>query len=490
MIQRIDRHAELRFASLCTAAGAACNKSEDDRHGWDHIVEIPPAPHPDRPPDRQPRLVTVLAQVKSTQADVPKARIKLSNALKAVQSDLPCFIIMFSYSGNSSTVHARHVWRELMERTLKRARLSEMQGLDSLNKQKLSVSFGERDRIEDDDIVAWISDTVSSIGEDYATKKAQMRETCGYGKRRYIGTFTLGPLRDAEQVVDHEIGNIDSLPVTEFVLHEERFGMRSLHPEIASQGGRIKIKREAEGQAILVVSNQRGERFELPAKVRAPSLVPFEHEAFKVRMQAGVLDFAFSPGRSRAQAFRFGYDESAKYSLYEQVRFLDFVQWCKEGDVDLRLMSDVGILLGAKVQVSHQVIHWEISNLRSFLELLINIGGDTQSRNILAAGIDLENSMKASFPVAMLVKAENARVGIRAIFPNPEVDLLSGFVVIELENWCFTSILEFKIVNVFQGTEDTALDVRFCRFVMNTAILADFDAARSAARAAFDQYMA
>lgn len=488
MIQRVDRHAEHHFASLCVAAGAACNKSEDDRHGWDHIVEIPPVPHPYRPPDRQPRLITVLVQVKSTKTNVPTARIKLSNALKAIQSDLPCFIVLFSYSDISTTVYAKHVWLDLMERTLKRARQAELHGFNSLHKQQLSISFGENDRIEESDLVAWIQDTVSAIGEDYASKKIQMRENCGYETGRYIATLTLGPLEHAQQIVDHEIGLLDSLPVTNFVLHEERFGIQSIHPEFSSLKGRIQIQRETTREAILVVSNQRGERFELSADVRIPSLVSIEHEAFKVRVQAGVLDFTFSPGRNHVQPFRLSYDEGMTYSLHEQIRFFDFVQWCKEGDIDLRLNSDIGTLFGAKVQVGHEVNDWEISALQSYLKLLFNIGGDAQSRNIPTTGIDLQNSAKSSYLIAMLVEAQDLRIGIHTVVSEPEVDLFSGFVIIELGNWFFTSILEFKIVNTIQETESTAWDMQFGKFLVGTARSVEYEQAKATLKAAFDRY--
>ena len=489
MIQRPDRRSELHFASMCVAAGAACNMSEDDRHGWDHIVEIPPVLLPDRPPDRQPRLVTILVQVKSTESGVPTTRIKLSNALKAVQSDLPCFIVMFSYRDISTTVYAKHVWLELMERTLRRARQSELPGLNSLHKQQLSVSFGEEDRVEERDLIKWIENTVSAIGEDYAMKKTQMRKNCGYDKRRYIGTFTLGPLENTQQIVDHEIGLLDSLPVTNFQLHEERFGIQSILPDFSSPKGRIQIQHETTREAILVVSNQRGERFELTANVHIPSLVPIEHDAFKVRVQAGVLDFTYSPGRNHAQRFRLSYDESARYSLRDQIQFFEFVQWSKEGDIDLRLNSDHGTLLGAKVKVDHEVKDWEISSLQSYLKLLFNVGGDTQSRNIYTTGVDLQNSMKSNYLVAMLVEAQDLRVGIRTGLSDPAVDLFAGFIIIELGNWCFAAILEFKIVNLIQEIDNTAWNVQFSKFLLGNASLVEYEQAKANVKAAFDRHI-
>ena len=488
MVQRIDRHSEHCFASLCVAAGAACNKSEDDHHGWDHIVEIPPNPHPNRPPDRQPRLVTVLVQVKSTQTNKLTTRIKLSNALKAVQSDLPCFIVMFSYTGTKTTVYAKHVWLELTERILKRARQSEKQGLDSLHKQWFSVSFGAGDQIEKSKIVKWIQNTVAEIGEDYASKKIQMRTTCGYDKRRYIGKFTLGPLQNVQQIVDHEIGLLESLPVTDFVVHEERFGIQSAHPEISSPKGHVQLQNAGAKNAVLVISNRSGEKVEFSAKVRLPSLIPIDHEAFKMRVQAGVLDFTFSPGRNQVQQFQLSYDDRAEYSLYDQSRFFDFIQWCKEGDVDLRLNSEIGVLWGAKVQIGHAVKDWQISDLRSYLKLLLNIGGDTQSRKILTTGRAIQDSMKSSYLIAMLADAHDLRIGTRTSVSEPEVNMFSGFGVIRLGNWYFTSILEFQVINVSRGPEFTAWDLQFSKFLMNSASLVEFEHAKATVKAAFDQH--
>lgn len=489
MVQRIDRHSEHHFASLCVAAGAACNKSEDDRHGWDHIIEIPLNPHPTHPPDRQPQLVTVFVQVKSTQTNTLTTRIKLSNALKAVQSDLPYFIVMFSYSGSETRVYAKHVWLVLTERILKRVRQSEKRGLDSLHKQRFSVSFKAGDQIEESIIVKWIQNTVAAIGEDYASKKIQMRTTCGYDKRRYIGKFTLGPLQNVQQIVDHEIGLLESLPVTDFVVHEKRFGIQSAHPEISSPKGRVQLQKAGARNAILVISNRSGDKVEFSANVRLPSLIPVDHEAFKVRVQAGVLDFTFSPGRNQTQKFQLSYDDRAEYCLYDQSQFFDFIQWCKEGDVDLRLVSEKGVLWGAKVQIGHAVKDWQISDLRSYLKLLLNIGGDTQSRKILTTGRAIQDSMKSGYLIAMLADAHDLRIGTSTSVSEPEVSTFSGFGLIRLGNWHFTSILEFQVINVSRGPEFTAWDLQFSKFLMNSASLVEFEHAKATVKAAFDQHV-
>ncbi|MXZ81335.1 MAG: DUF4365 domain-containing protein, partial [Gammaproteobacteria bacterium] len=194
MIERADRHAELHFASLCTASGAACNESKDDLHGWDYIVEIPPTRNPNRLPDKQPRIITALVQIKSTTKNRLITRIKLSNALKAIQSDLPCFIFMFSYNDDQIKIFGKHVWSEFSEIVLKKARQSEIHGSNSLHKKSISVLFEPSDEIQSSEIAQWIQRTVNEIGEDYASKKIRIRDKCGYEKRRYIVKFTLGPL--------------------------------------------------------------------------------------------------------------------------------------------------------------------------------------------------------------------------------------------------------------------------------------------------------
>ena len=489
MIQRPDRHSELSFASLCAAAGAACNESVDDRHGWDHIVEIPSNPDPNRPPDRQPRLVTVFVQVKSTQKKLPATKIKLSNALKAIQSDLPHFIVMFSYSDIDTKIYAKHVWIELAERILKRARQSENLGLDSLHKQRVSVSFGEDDEIAGHELVDWISATVAEIGEDYASKKIQMCNTSGYEKRRYVGNFTLGPLENVQQIVDHEIGLIESLPVTDFVVNEERFGIQSSRPEISSPRGKIKLTKKGIRDIILVFSNQNGDSIELSANVHLPSLIPIDHDSFRVRVQAGVFDFTFSPGRNQAQQFRLGYDDGAEYSLYDQSRFFDFIQWCKDGEVDLRLNSELGPIFGAKIQIGQEVNHWKISDLRSYLRLLVSIGGDIQSRKILTTGRTLQESMKSGYLMAMLADANDFKIGIRPLVSEPEVDAFCSFGIIRLGSCNFTTVLEFRVIKSIQGVECTAWDLQFKKLLMSSASTVEFERAKSTVKAAFDQYV-
>lgn len=489
MIQRPDRHSELHFASLCVAAGAACNKSEDDRHGWDHLVEIPPKSDPTCAPDKQPRLISVLVQVKSTKTNSLTTKIKLSNALKAIQSDLPCFIVMFSYGRTGTKVYVKHVWLELAERILKRVRESEKFGLDSLYKRKISVTFAKSDQIEKHKIVKWITNTVAAIGEDYASKKTQIRNTCGYKERRYIGKFTLGPLENVQQIADHEIGLVESLPVTDVVVHDERFGIRSSYAEISSPKGRVQLQTEGIGNAVLVISNHSGNRIELSANVRYPMLVPINHEAFKVRVQAGVLDFTFSPGRNQAQQFRLSYDDRAEYCLYDQRQFFDFIQWCKEGEVDLHLNTETGPLFRAKVQIGQEVNDWQISDLQSYLKLLRNIGGDIQSRRILTTGKSLQESMRAGYLIAELTNAKDLRIGIRTSLSEPEASVFSGFGIINLGNWYFTTILDFRVISIVQNAEYTAWDLQFSKFLMRSASSIEFEHAKAIVKAAFDRHL-
>ena len=396
---------------------------------------------------------------------------------------------MFSYNGTDTKVYAKHVWLELAERILKRSRQSEKLGLDFLHRRKISITFRASDEIEESKLVEWIENTVNAIGEDYASKKIQMRDTCGYEKRRYIGKFTLGPLENIQQISDHEIGLLESLPVTDFMVHEERFGIQSFHPEISSQTGRIQLQAERTRNAILTISNQRGDKLELSANVRVPMLIPVDHEAFRVRVQAGVLDFAFSPMRNEVQQFRLSYDDGTEYSLYEQSRFFDFVKWCREGDVDFRLNSEIGTLFGARVQIGHEVNNWQISDLRSYLKFLVNIGGESQSRNILTTGRLLQESMMSGYLIAMLADARDLRIGIRTSISQPEVSSFAGFGAIRLGNWCFTTILEFRVINIEQGAQYTAWDLQFEKFLMSSASLVEFENARATVKAAFDQHV-
>ena len=82
MSYHTGRPAQDEFKLLCSLAGLTCNRSEEDDHGWDFMIEFPPPRDSSQPLDKAAGPRQALVQVKSTQGQLPRTRMKVSNAFK------------------------------------------------------------------------------------------------------------------------------------------------------------------------------------------------------------------------------------------------------------------------------------------------------------------------------------------------------------------------------------------------------------------------
>lgn len=162
MDQRQGRPAEKLFSLLCSQVNITCNKSDEDDHGWDFIVEVPMS-HSDRlPADKVGQIRKIEVQIKDSNTSHPKAKLKVSNARSFAMSDLPCFIVVVQ-DANTKTprIFIRHFWKAEMTRALMRSR-----ELGSKNKplNRSHTQFtltDEEDRSEDP--IGWLVRTSPSL---------------------------------------------------------------------------------------------------------------------------------------------------------------------------------------------------------------------------------------------------------------------------------------------------------------------------------------
>lgn len=79
---RLPKYAETTFERACSSADAYAHPPEEDRNGWDYMVEFADRKHPG-PPDLHPPGSKAFVQIKSSSGQRLTCRVKSSNALKA-----------------------------------------------------------------------------------------------------------------------------------------------------------------------------------------------------------------------------------------------------------------------------------------------------------------------------------------------------------------------------------------------------------------------
>lgn len=225
MVRILGDWAEQRFALLCAEAGVPCNKSQQDRTGWDFIVEFPPDKVPNIPHDMQPTDRSARVQVKSTGGEKLSTRVKLSNALRFVNEPSPCFIVLFKpgSEGKPEEIYARHFGKGLIAVALRKAREAAAKNRTDLHKIMLPISFGDEHR-RSSDLLQWMAREVPVQIAAYAATKANIARTVGYEGGLLTSTVTFKDV-PIEKLIDHQLGLAEKIEVENISISNIRFGI-------------------------------------------------------------------------------------------------------------------------------------------------------------------------------------------------------------------------------------------------------------------------
>jgi hypothetical protein len=294
--QMIGRRGEKRFEMLCSDANITCNRSIEDDHGWDKLIEFPARTIPFLAIDMQPEHVMAAVQVKTTETASRSISLSLSNALRYAKSSVPHFIVMVALDGPEPRYFARHVWGPLLAEWLKAGRQADADGLIATNKRKLTMTFGPEDE-RSEALLAWIRDEIEAVQAPYAAIKKAIVDTIGFENGHGVGQVTFA-LEGEDDMLDFQLGLRPYLEASRFIFTSERFGIRASKPEIDESNVRIYLTPEGR-VCTLNLEFPTGERVIVPATLYSTNSGP----RFAYRIASRVLDTTFGPGaRVRAHA--------------------------------------------------------------------------------------------------------------------------------------------------------------------------------------------
>jgi len=289
----LGRLGEKEFGLLCTQQGATSNDSTEDDHGWDHIVEAELPNKSTLPADLRDGLMRALVQVKSTAGKKRKAKINLSNALKAIQTDLPCFLVLMIFEGTELIeVRIIHFWTKEIERLLKRAREAHRDKRDDFHKIYLEFSLDDLPDARSN-LIHDIFSHVPAHGANYGREKQSIRDNTGYDETRVVGEFTFDGNVTAEEIVDWELSDDAELLLANFDFKDMRFDIPASSVEQPTAGSRISVGLTPQDGILRLIRGSSS--LELNAKLFYPTMVKPDHEAFQVRVRTALFDIRLSP---------------------------------------------------------------------------------------------------------------------------------------------------------------------------------------------------
>ena len=366
MSQRIGRPAQNLFKLLCSQARVTCNSSQEDDHGWDFIIELTPLQDTDKPADKTPGVKKALIQVKSTHGKTPTTRIKVANALKFAKDDLPCFVVLFHYMKNPEPqIYVQHFWKELIERALKRSRQASAENRH-IRKVEMQVSFSLEDN-HSNDLVSWITSMVQDLPVDYSSTKRSLYESIGYEDRNYRAEIAFGPIKGIEEIVDHELGLTEYLPVSKIRLIDSRFGIDAPVPILESDQGRIQIRPNNIGGCTLALQTSTGKLLRFETSVRTPAIPNLPRGKFKMAMETwcfvAIVD---SDGSFTLQVNNLWNEKLSPDKLQELSQFLS---WGGE-ELSLKLSGEQIPTLsfrGTSSSTGHEILFGDMSRVAGTL---------------------------------------------------------------------------------------------------------------------------
>ena len=369
MSQRSGRPAQDEFKLLCSRTGITCNSAFEDDHGWDFMIEIESEREKNIPADKLAGIKKALVQVKSTHSKTPKSKIKISNALKFAKDELPCFIVLFHCDANGEKqIYVRHFWRDLIRRSLKRAREASVNNRD-IHKLFMEIVFSEP-HDHSNDLIDWITSSVLKFSDEYSTEKNSLCQTLGYENRNYRGEMTIGPIKGIEEIIDHELGLIETLPVSKIRIVDSRFGIDAPQSIVESETGRIKLQPNQYINCNAVFQTSDGDILSFEAKLKTPGMLKVPPEKFKVAVETWCFIATVSVNEGLKLQLKDLSDE--KLSMEKLCQITKFRSWGGK-DVSIKFPQSGIIPVGVQGRFSCNGDEKLFSEIMSVAENLYNL---------------------------------------------------------------------------------------------------------------------
>jgi hypothetical protein len=440
------RSGEKRFSVLCSDAGVTCNPSTEDDHGWDHVVEFPHEPVPGASADMQARMPAVFVQTKSHESDGLRVTMRLSNALALARSPNPCFVVLANLppDGGTATWHAVHVWGDLLERILRRAREESRDGVPEgeFNRKSFSFSMSAAELREEAGLLDWMRTTVRAAGREYAAAKAAL-----VPPPAIVGNVTIGPLESIEQLVDHTIGLTSEIPLKAFDIGQRRLGVDIPFPFPFEGGAFFHASMQAHpaAQADIRMRGPDGGVIEVPADLIVPPELGLPEESYKYRLRGAFLDIVWSPTGATTIKGRFDGQERTPPADLE--RTLRFMSWAGRGEIDVRVSIGDREALGAVARMDPLHDQQDLIYLAQLAAPIALVSAHLKTRVPAVSISDLARAADQVHAFHGFINTDDAKAEL-VLQPGATVaDPVEGlaFGIVQVGEWAFAAIQRFPV---------------------------------------------
>jgi len=449
--------AEHRIQLMAVEAGAVVHPVVDDQNGWDCLIEFPPI-ETETPPDLAPPGLTLLAQVKSAEAPQTSCVINLSNGLKYAKHALPGFLVLVAPDRQGETaVYVRHVWKELIEDILGRARRAHRDGID-LHRRRMTVRFSEADRF-DGKALEQMAHILDDLGPRYAVLKQELHETLGYGDVAGTGKLTFAEGVDPKTLVDLALGLVDSVPISRFTYHDARFGIALPRPDVDAGEGLISITPTPVAKCSVTIRDpESDDEINLDGEVFSPGIPYLPRDYWKLRIRTPVLEIVL-PASGRGQVSSKS-DLDEWRPLKELLDVTSIWAWASKGGLEMQVWAEGRLLTGSRMDMGEMADgpHWRrLHKALSAIAALAPEGRWPDGIGFTLRHLFEQLETMSEFRALLVNDGVNLNMVFEGDLPEPE--RIAVPIFLQLNEYLFTGIMDRPLVSMTKEGDQVTMSL-------------------------------
>lgn len=320
MKKDLGRAGENKFVSWCSDVGITINKAEEDKHGWDFLLEFPVSRTTGAAHDLHKSNMICKVQVKSTEGKRLAKKVELSNLHALATDPLPVFYLFLHFNkndANPSDAYFLHLDDSLIRRILKTSReyISAGEGR-RLNKRTLTIKYGETHRIREasgQGLLKHIEENYHKNWGNLIRAKQKTLDTAGFEEGAVSINFKIKEMAQKENLILGSLGYPNRVSVSDLSLWHNRFGIKDPRPAIAMPNAIMTMECAESSRTRVMITCPAAETLVLPAKLYfSPLINSLDKVIF--RISTDFIDIRVDAGTGKIDVESTIEDEKA-YSL-------------------------------------------------------------------------------------------------------------------------------------------------------------------------------
>lgn len=319
MKRNLGKAGESKFVSWCSDVGITINKAEEDKHGWDFLLELPVNRTTGAAFDLHKSNMICKVQVKATEGKKLSRSVELSNLHALATDPLPVFYLFLHFNNDATPVAAYLLYLDegLIKRILKLARehISAGEG-ERLHKKSLTLNYDETHRLSEPSglgLLKYIEENYYKRWERLLGEKQATLNSAGFEDGNGAIYFTIKGAEQRENLILGSLGYANRVAVSDFSLWNKRFGIKDPKPVAAMTNAVMTMTRSDFIQTRVMITSSTAETLVLPAKVYFSPLINRLNRTI-FRVSTDFIDMHVDIGTERIKVTPAFVDDKA-YSL-------------------------------------------------------------------------------------------------------------------------------------------------------------------------------